>query len=466
MSDLPKPKTSNPHEATWDHHGSYQWGYFADEVKSLIKFFLSRKLTGKNIEFGGGWYLSYPNSVVVDLSSVCLQHNPAKEKLQFDLDELGKGKRLPYGDHSFDSATFISVWQYLRHPNAVVNELERIVRPGGEVYLINGQNGGLEECIVGTTRSENIVHFFRELNYDTVVEVIPSPGKINEFQSVCVAMPDSDLFGKNPSKIKDREKIIRKNKELLENPSVFFELYTNYEIRKIYEYLAQLREFPVTQYSQEYLARTEAFSQECKKETGIAPLLFIEHDIEQSLLMLTPENKSFFVNMILIGENERINENNEEIESLLNKYELKFSKYFGYFHFPTTNRVLEHCRQFVNEGHQIGSGKGNETDLMKFGDFISAISLNSFTRELQSDIYNALKPRVKDLDERIEKRKAFGYSMCTMESKQKRRISKLIELKRKIETEGISIIRREKRDYTNIISALRNYVNPSKKDYY
>ena len=63
MFKVPEPKTENPHESTWDHHGSYQWTYFADEIKQRIQYFLLQRLHGKNIEIGGGWYLSYPNSV-------------------------------------------------------------------------------------------------------------------------------------------------------------------------------------------------------------------------------------------------------------------------------------------------------------------------------------------------------------------------------------------------------------------
>ena len=31
------PKTKNPHESVWDHHGSYQWSYFNEEIKQRIE---------------------------------------------------------------------------------------------------------------------------------------------------------------------------------------------------------------------------------------------------------------------------------------------------------------------------------------------------------------------------------------------------------------------------------------------
>src|SRR5687768_16103224 len=107
---------------TWDHHGSYRWSYFGEENKSRISHFLGKRLSGRNLDIGGGWYLYYSNSVVVDLSPVCLASNPAQEKLQFDIEQLAQGKKLPYPDHSFDSATLVSVWQYVKNADALIKE--------------------------------------------------------------------------------------------------------------------------------------------------------------------------------------------------------------------------------------------------------------------------------------------------------------------------------------------------------
>ena len=128
-------------EQIWDYHSSEKWVYFAEEDKRLISHFLSERLSGKrNLELGGGWYLSHPGSTVLDLSSVALEHNPAKHKVQFDLDTIKQGKKLPFPDHSFDSATMISVWQYLRCPALVLEELRRVLIPGGKLYVINLRN--------------------------------------------------------------------------------------------------------------------------------------------------------------------------------------------------------------------------------------------------------------------------------------------------------------------------------------
>lgn len=460
MSNVPKPKTKNVHESTWDHHGSYQWTYFADEIKQRIKFFLLQRLHGKNIEVGGGWYLSYPDSAVVDLSSVCLNHNPAKEKLQFDLDTIGEGKRLPYEDNSFNSATFISVWQYLQHPKAVLGELERILKPGAEMYLINGQGAGLEECVVGMSRTENLQEFFQELRYDTLVEHIPAfGGSVSEFQSVCVAMPDVDLFGETQSRIQNKAHRQKQDEKVCQYLPIFVNAYVDWEIRNVSAKLAKLSKYPVTRYSQEYLERIEAFSQEYHEQTDGIPLVFIEHGFEPTLAMLTPDYKYLHATMFLIGETEAVENYHGPADELLKKYELGFARHCNYFDQPTTIRLLEYCASFKPEQEDSWrSIRGNETELRKFADFIASLGLNSFTRQLQGQIYDKLQPNVPDLDARVQRQIAFGYHTATYEHKQERTSDELIAIKERIENERIPTVETRKLDYVSVLPVMRQFI--------
>ncbi|MEA3514494.1 MAG: methyltransferase domain-containing protein [Nanoarchaeota archaeon] len=460
MFNVPESKTKNRHESTWDHHGSYQWTYFADEIKQRINFFLLQRLRGNNIEVGGGWYLSYPDSVVVDLSTVCLNHNPAKEKLQFDLDIIGKGKKLPYKDNSFNSATLISVWQYLQHPKAVLGELERILKPGAEIYLINGQGAGLQECVVGRSRTEYLQEFFQELGYDTLVEHIPAfNGSVSEFQSVCVAMPDVDLFGDAPSRIKNKAQRKKQDQEICQDSSKFINAYVDWEMRNITARLAKLSSFPVTRYSQEYLGKIEAFSQKYHEQTGGIPLIFMEHSFEPELAMLTQDYKFLYETMFLMGVTEKVDNYSETADEMLKKYELGFTRYSNYFNQPTTTNLVEYCAEFEPKQEYYWSGtKGNETELRKFATFISSLGLNSFTRKLQKQVYDRLQPNVPDLDEQIQRQRAFGYKMATYEHKQKRNIDELIAIKKRIEEDGVPTVETRKLDYFPILPVLRQFI--------
>jgi len=458
--EIPRPRTKNPHESTWDHHGSYQWTYFSDEVKQRINFFLSRRLHGRNIDIGGGWYLSYPNSTVVDLSSVCLANNPAKEKLQFDLNQLGEGKHLPYKSHSFDSATLISAWQYLKHPLAVTKELRRILKLGAEISIINGQGAGLEECVCGNTRSEDVQRFFQEQGYDTLIENIPTfGGDVRKFQSVCVAMPDKDLFRDAPSRIRKKERRIRENEEVCQDPSIFQDAFAEWELRKRVGLLSKILTYPITRYSQEYLERVEKFSQEYNNQTGGVPLIFAEHTIEPEVSMLTPDYQFFFATMFLMGKEKAVDRWKGPADELLKKYGLGFSRHCNYFDLETTQKLLEHCDRFeVTKKDYSGRNSNSETELRKYTYFISAIGMNSFTRELQTQIHQRLKPMVDDLDERIEEQIAFGYHIATFESKQERRIDRLVDAKARIESNGIAIIGEGSLNYMPYILRMRNFI--------
>lgn len=461
MLKVPEPKTGNPHESTWDHHGSYQWTYFAQEIKQRIQYFLLQRLNGKNIEVGGGWYLSYPNSVVVDLSSVCLEHNPAKEKLQFDLDTIGESGQLPYGDDSFNSATLISVWQYLRHPRAVLRELERVLRPGGEIYLINGQGAGLEECIVGSTRTEGLQQFFQELGYDTLIEHIPEfDGRVSEFQSVCVAMPDSDLFGKTHSRVRNKTQRKKQDEEICQNPAIFLKDYRDWEMGNQLSRLAKLSTFPVTRFSQEYLKRIEEFSQKYNQETGGIPLAFIEQGFEPELAMLLPEDELPLGMLFFMGNDEPLKEDSDNREEkILRRPDLSFSRYFNYFDHPTTKELLGYCERFQLEREDRLQGRsGNETELIKFTDFLASLALNSFTRELQAQMYERLQPNVPDLDERVQRQRTFGYSLATQEYKQRRSIDRMIKAKEKITSNGVPVIGTRNLDYIQFIPNMRQLI--------
>jgi SAM-dependent methyltransferase len=53
------------------------------------------------------------------------------------------GSRLPFADGSFDAAVFIWVLEHVRDPQAVVNEVARVVRPGGRVIAVEVFNKSL-----------------------------------------------------------------------------------------------------------------------------------------------------------------------------------------------------------------------------------------------------------------------------------------------------------------------------------
>ena len=74
-------------------------------------------------------------AVGVDTSEAFLHHAASSElpHLKF---VLADGERLPFESNSFDAAKIDRTLQHAAHPEAIVDELHRVVRPGGRVVCV------------------------------------------------------------------------------------------------------------------------------------------------------------------------------------------------------------------------------------------------------------------------------------------------------------------------------------------
>ena len=119
-------------------------GYFPQQNLKAIKEFLSSKIKGKNLDIGGGWHSYTKNYCVLDISEKSLQRNQDSNKIKFDLDTLALGHYLPFQKNTFDTSTLISVAHYLPSIDKLLQELKRVIKPLGRVYLIQGHNNFLK----------------------------------------------------------------------------------------------------------------------------------------------------------------------------------------------------------------------------------------------------------------------------------------------------------------------------------
>src|SRR3990172_3382604 len=272
------PQITETIQQIWDHHSDYQWTYFLEEVKQNIELFLEQRLTGKNLDLGGGWYLHYPNSDVIDISSKALEFNlaPKERRHQIDLDDIADGKKLPFEDKTFDSATFINSLPYVKDPWALATELERVLKPGAEVYAINQEGAGLPECFGNQmSRSSTVVSEFAKHGYDTLVENIPDAGGQygypgGAFKSVCIAFPRKSKLSAHRREYKQKFSAKEFMKKIAEKESEI-------EISK----LEQINDYPITKYSFELKEKIEKLSQEYHSKTGNTPIFF--SDISQQV---------------------------------------------------------------------------------------------------------------------------------------------------------------------------------------
>jgi ubiquinone/menaquinone biosynthesis C-methylase UbiE len=195
-------KDNLPARKEWDHHAGYQWTFFPESEKRKVAHWLQEEWVKwiSNADIGGGWYVNVPGSVVLDISPVSLEKNPSREKILFDLDTIGPNNRLPLRSGSLETATMISVWQYLREPEALLRDLQRVLVPGGKIYIINQDGAWLTEHQQQPNSGKSIWDQIHAFGYN--VELIPIPikesARLGHWYTVVVSMPSaqSELFEK------------------------------------------------------------------------------------------------------------------------------------------------------------------------------------------------------------------------------------------------------------------------------
>ncbi len=441
---------------TWDFHCSYQWTYFPEEAKQLIQFFLSNRIHRRNLDLGAGWYTYHPNSTVVDLSLKGLEYNSSKEKVFFDLDDVARGKLLPFPDNSFGSATLVSVWQYLRHGKVLLGELERVLLPGSEVFIINESGAALTSMQVGPSSPKAIEQEVKEAGYDCIRETIPFGDP--SFQSVTVAMPYYDLFGKQAC-IKDKLRKLEENKERAENPASFYDDFALWETSRAALTFQRLGNYPITKFSQEYQQRLEEFSDALYKKTGKTALIFMEHDILPDWYLATSYNRPriSFASFSQLRKNRF--DPGEDVQQLLEESGfIDLAHHLGCMGVASLDELDDKLQKFPEEPDYRDERNTWESDLGYFTIFLGSIPLTEQTEALQRKVYGGLKTKIKDLDERIMERQMLNAYLVGCECKQRRRIDKLIASKERILAEGMQVIGYARFNHLEILDYYKNRV--------
>jgi len=134
----------------------YDWTY-GQITKAARNAAIERanRLNGRLLDAGAGTGLALirfsPQLTVVgiDLSPHMLEQAQARVDAQnprnvIGLSQMDAGK-MAFADNSFDAATAIFIMTVAPDPHAVLAELGRVVRPGGEIILVNrfSRDGGV-----------------------------------------------------------------------------------------------------------------------------------------------------------------------------------------------------------------------------------------------------------------------------------------------------------------------------------
>lgn len=180
----------------WNSNAFYE--YFNHEEVRAIRCFLSTRLGPPNLDLGGGPNSDdyAPGSTVIDISDESLCLYPRGRCLQFDLDAVGRGSRLPFQKGYFATASMVSLWQYLRHPISLLHELSRVIKDNGRLFIVNAQGRGFTHSAVrfGSTKSVVIQREVERAGYRADLSQIPAwPNRVGpvryEFRCVVVTFP-------------------------------------------------------------------------------------------------------------------------------------------------------------------------------------------------------------------------------------------------------------------------------------
>lgn len=203
----------------WNNFSKYVPDYFG-EGTSDIKIFLKELITGRNLNLFGGFQNYDIDSVELDVSDRSLKYNQSRDKVRgfYEANSF-----LPFKDNSFDSATIISGWQYIDNHDSFLKEMERVLKPGKELHIINGRNLSCSLVQTCSENPENIASQIESFSYDYLMRDIPSTLDAKSFYDeleglrtqtvlscITVAMPNGYNNGSLKSKIENKvEKAIK-----------------------------------------------------------------------------------------------------------------------------------------------------------------------------------------------------------------------------------------------------------------
>ncbi|MDD5417660.1 MAG: hypothetical protein PHW96_02110, partial [Candidatus Nanoarchaeia archaeon] len=263
------------------------------------------------------------------------------------------------------------------------------------------------------------------------------------------------LLGRE-SVVRNKKQRILKNKTIAESPRIFSKPYIDYKINKVEQLLEQIKVYPVTKYAVKYLKKYREFSRIFSENSEKDAIVFAEHTPLPEVLMMTENIQPFLVTVYLDREskNRRSFVDADIVKKAREQAGLEnsFSEYYGYFNEDSIGGLMKRYGR-----KEFKPSNFNYNEIRMLASFVTAVPLNSGTKNLQEKISTLLPDMTTTWDEEIIKAKAFALCSMSYEHKQKSTLARMIEIKNRAEKGEIEIAGHKKFNYKHLIPYIKKY---------
>ena len=153
------------------------WGPPNEEDKEKLKNILSEEASGRVLEAMCG-FRSYFNDtpnisevIALDFSEEALKrYSPSERKrVLFDLEEIVKGKRLPFENEDFQTVGVFFAIDYISNPLPVVREFYRVLSKGGKLLIADGITQGYKDILKRPFNPERCLETIKNASFDAEI---------------------------------------------------------------------------------------------------------------------------------------------------------------------------------------------------------------------------------------------------------------------------------------------------------
>ncbi len=132
----------------WDGFGRMGYAFVNPRVQRAISKIIKPFVSGEVLDIGSGlvnYFSGMPvNVTALDASIENLERNPHNRRVKADVNEVIRGKKLPFKANSFDTISMFFFENYLVDSEKTFRDVSRILKKGGRFIIVGSPQAGFE----------------------------------------------------------------------------------------------------------------------------------------------------------------------------------------------------------------------------------------------------------------------------------------------------------------------------------